>query len=129
MKAWIQSSDFSSKEFDLDAAEATHAFTAHDWSRENAQCAQLESEGKEFCEPGLGLVRSDGQILHICPDDDSAMVHWHKPVRVLGFLWRSPRVESFRDYPLADVGALIEAFYREDDVEVEKRFAGVPVAG
>ena len=90
MKYWIQRADFSAEDLEaVSPAELCSAFERHDWAGEERFRQSLESEGKEWCPPGFGLVPDDGRLLHICPGDKgSAQYHYHYPERrrVLGII-------------------------------------------
>jgi hypothetical protein len=120
MQAWLQSADLSHRDFEADADGAIRTLSSHDWDAETALSKRLESEGKESCPAGLGLVRKDGQILHVCPEGGSAVVHWHRPMRVLGFLWKQPSVRTWVDIPLSSIPTAIRNFYDENDLELEQ---------
>ncbi|MEM7483175.1 MAG: hypothetical protein AAF481_18575 [Acidobacteriota bacterium] len=119
MKAWIQSADFSVREIEVDGQGAVREFRNHDGSRENSLFEKLESEGKENCPAGLGLVRAGGHHLRICPDGDVAMVHWMKPARLLGFLWRIPKVTTRERVPFSEVSTLIEDFFDRAETDLK----------
>ncbi len=72
---WIQLHDFSNDEKAVvDIEQAKHALTTFDWDSELSKCRQPDIES---CDPGLGLVKDDGSILHICPQDaDSCYIHY-----------------------------------------------------
>ncbi|NLT69247.1 MAG: hypothetical protein GXX91_00970 [Verrucomicrobiaceae bacterium] len=72
---------------------------------------QLEKSGSDCCPAGIGIVRGDGQILHICPNGNSALVHRHSSARVLGFLWQRPVVQTSDNVPLSDVPRLVRIFF------------------
>jgi hypothetical protein len=79
---------------------------------------RLESAGEESCPAGLGLTRTDGQFLHICPDGATATVHWRRPVRVFGILSR-PRVDTWEEVSLSRLPRVIRDFYGDRDIELE----------
>ncbi len=76
---WIQRADFSATDHSAVAvADAVRALEGHDWDRELALYAELESAGADCCPPGIGFVDPGGDILHICPTGNGrAMVHYH----------------------------------------------------
>jgi hypothetical protein len=123
MKAWLQSADLSSVDLDLHVEGAIRALHGHDWAAEAARRAALERAGEEWCEAGLGLVRDDGHILHICPSGATATVYHHARVRVLGGLWRRNRRVTRPSFPLAGVADLIRAFYTGNDALLATRLA------
>jgi hypothetical protein len=122
MKAWIQSADFSQRDLDVDAEGAIRTLSSHDWSAETAMAKRLEGEGREFCQPGLGLVREDGHLLHVCPEGASASVHWQRPVSGLRqFLTkrhRAQETETWEDVPLSRLPAAIRNFYNEEPIDL-----------
>ena len=116
---WIQSADFSNSDLGvLKLDSARRAFLQHDWESENSLFETLGSRGEEHCPPGLGLVAESGRILHICPANSKyAMYHYHYAVvrRIIGIpLGKAQRTQTCSEYPLANVPALIEAFYSDD---------------
>ena len=120
MQGWLQSADSSHRDFEADAEVAIRTFSSHDWNAETELSKRLESEGKEFCPAGLGLVRGDGQIFHVCPEGGSAVVHWHRPLRVLGFLWKQQSVRTWVDIPLSSIPIAIRNFYDENDLGLQQ---------
>ena len=76
---WIQRADFSTQDFTAESElEVLKVLSAHDWEGELGFRRQLESEGKECCDPGIGILPGDGRILHICPVDiDPVYLHYH----------------------------------------------------
>ena len=120
MQAWVQSADFSNRDFDADLDQALEALSSHDWAREAALGKRLESEGKESCPAGLGLVRADDEFLHICPQGSSATVHWHRRVRVLGLLWTRQQMDTWEDVPLSTIRQAIRHYYDGNDAELKR---------
>ena len=120
MDAWLQSADFSTRDLDLDAEGAVRTLASHDWLAETAWAKRLEAEGKEACQAGLGLNRADAALLHVCPDGVSAVVHWHRQVRVLGVLWHRLQIEMYEGVAMSRAQSAIRAFYAEDDAAVEQ---------
>lgn len=123
MKAWLQSADLSAVDLEPapDAEGAVRALQGHDWAGEAARRAALERAGAEWCDPGLGLVRADGHLLHICPSGATATVHHRFSERVLGMLWRRTRLVSTPSVAMADLPQLVRAFYAHDDALLAKR--------
>jgi hypothetical protein len=76
---WIQRADFSATDYEpVDVADGIRAFERHDWRGELELQAELESDGAEYCLPGIGFLKPDGDILHICPGGNGrALVHYH----------------------------------------------------
>ena len=120
MRVWLQSADFAHRDVDADLDGVLAAFASHDWDSEAQLAERLASEGQDFCPAGLGLVRSDGQILHICPGRDSVVVHWHRPVRVLGFLWKRRSVHTWSGFSLFAIPGAIRSFFGANDAELER---------
>jgi hypothetical protein len=123
MKGWLQSSDFSSRDIGADLDAVLHALASHDWQAEHLAFEQLEAAGSDACPAGIGLVREDGRILHICPGQGAAMVHHHRPTRVLGFLWRRQETRTENAVPLGELPGLIRKFISGGDIEM----ASVPL--
>ena len=120
MNAWLQSSDLSAHDLSLDAAEAVRTLQTHDWAQEIRRQADRERSGLESCPAGIGLMRDDGQILHICPSGDSALVHYHRNVRLLGFLWSRKLVLTQPAFPSGSVPDLIRWFFEGNDQALER---------
>ena len=110
MQAWIQTHDFSSREFEApDSSYAKKALREFDWSAELDRQASRE----ESCDPGLGLVFGDGHILHFCPDRQQRyMVHFHAPPKSRFFA--RPRTLTMRDVPVGKAEQMIDAFFQRD---------------
>jgi hypothetical protein len=116
---WIQRADTSKRHFPTtDEVGAMVAFESHDWRSELLFKAQLEMEGVEFCEPGIGFVTDDGKTLHICPlTHANADYHFRfvQTKKVLGLIPRtSSRVLSRRNQSFLECLTAIEHFFRED---------------
>ena len=96
MKIWIQRHDYSSDEKDcFDVDQAKHALASFDWKSELTKRDQPDIES---CDPGLGLVKDDGSILHICPqNDESCYVHYHYTVtsKLFGFIPKKSQQSHF----------------------------------
>ena len=120
MRVWLQSADFSSEDFNLDLEGIVHLYESHDWSSANELEKELTASGKEACEPGLGIVKPGGYILHICPYGESATVHYHRPKRLWGFLWPLNKVETNTAISASDITELIERFACDDYDRVEE---------
>jgi hypothetical protein len=111
MNCWLQSSDLSSRSLRADTGSVLEAFETHDWLAEDLSMQQLERDGLDSCPAGIGLVRGDGQILHVCPGPGAALVHHHFPARALGFLWRRNLTRTAQNVPLHEVPRLIRIFF------------------
>jgi hypothetical protein len=99
MEAWIQSADASSKDLALEVEDAVRLLSAHSWAEEESMRKSLESERKDFCPAGFGLVRGDGNILHVCPDGVSSTIYWMDPYKALGFV-KLQRTHAWIGVPL-----------------------------
>ena len=110
METWLQSSDLSTQNLKADVHSVLDALESHDWLAENLAMEQLEKSGSDSCPAGIGIVRGDGQILHICPSRSTALVHHHVSTRFLGFLWRRPVTRTAQAVPLSDLPRLIRIF-------------------
>jgi hypothetical protein len=116
MRSWLQSSDLSSQEIGTDVESVLLALASHDWLAERQVFDQLEGAGSDCCPAGIGLVRDDGQILHICPDQGSALVHHHRTIRLLGFLWRRQVTRTETAVPVGELPGLIRTFFAGGDI-------------
>lgn len=90
MQIWIQRADISvAVEQPINSPEeAMEKFLAFDWETQWSSFDALIKRDADCCPPGLGLVREDRNILHICPKSEGLMtVFWHKPQprRLFGF--------------------------------------------
>jgi hypothetical protein len=113
---WIQRADFSSTDFaPVDVDAAVRAFENHDWQDELRLYAELEDERAECCPSGIGFMRKDGGILHICPEkNDVAMVHYRfaAPRKLFGFIpWATLSVETRFGMTRSTVVDLIHFFF------------------
>ena len=79
MNCWIQRHDLSAEDFVLsDANDAISKFESFDWLSELEK--KINEDKKETCPPGIGFVSGQGEILHICPQDNEInMIHFHYP--------------------------------------------------
>ncbi len=121
MNYWIQRADFQAEDLSASSArEVQDRFRRHDWAGEQAYRESLESGGRECCSPGLGVVAADGRILHLCPDGDGMLCHYHYPEtrRVLGVFRRQSQATLTWDDVPASASHLIELFFdgRHDDL-------------
>ena len=111
---WIQRADFSTTEHgSVREQEAVDAFRRHDWGAETALARRLEASGTESCAPGIGFVAEPDHFLHVCPDGNTAVVHYHfeEQRRVLGlFPSRRSRLLTVESVPLATAEELIRLF-------------------
>lgn len=119
MKAWLQSADLSVREFEADESSAIPALEHHDWNSEELLQRKPQSNGLASCPAGLGLVLHDGRILHICPNGNSALVHFHRPTRLLSFVWPSQRILSQPDMPARRLPELVHHFFNQRDIALE----------
>lgn len=120
MKAWLQSSDLSSVDLWLDADGAIRTLQTHDWTQERQRQSAGEARGEETCAAGLGLVRDDGRILHLCPAGASTTVHFMRPVRIMGCLWKRTGTLTAEDIPLAQAAILVREFFAGRDEALER---------
>ena len=120
MRAWLQSSDLSVREFETNLQGALDALARHDWSNEEKLRSELERQGQEYCDSGLGLVREDGRILHVCPGGETSVVHFHRPVKRLGFLWQRSAVLSQPSMPSSSLPELVRYFFEQKDHLLER---------
>lgn len=119
ISCWIQTSDFESTDIGtVDARAATETFNGFDWTSEESRRAQMEREGRETCDSGMGLVSEDGRILHIGPTGHGkAFLHYHYPERrrILGIpLWKTQMTISNFDIEQSDIDEIIARFFRND---------------
>lgn len=75
---WIQRADYSSADHaSVRDDEAVEAYRRHDWESEFALERELNASGAESCPPGIGFVAAPGELLHVCPNAETALVHYH----------------------------------------------------
>lgn len=122
MDAWLQSADVSSKDLVLGAEEAVRLLSTHDWAAEESARRRLESERKDFCPAGFGLVRADGNILHVCPDGISSTVYWMEPYKALGFL-KLQRTHTWSGVPGVVTQQAIRHYYNADYPSLKEAMA------
>lgn len=98
IKAWIQSSDFTSKEYEnVDVNKAIELFESHDWNSEFEKEKSLYDNGEESCTAGLGLVHPDGHVMHICPvSEGKNMIHYNMEKKVPFLIIFSQIVNDFK---------------------------------
>lgn len=120
MKAWLQSSDFTSVDLVLDEDGAIRTLQTHDWARELQQQSAREAEGQEHCPAGLGLVRDDGRTLHLCPSGSTLTLHFMRPIRHMGFLWKRHETLTIENVPLAHGSVLVRDFFACRDESLER---------
>ena len=75
---WIQRADFSTSQHgQVNEQDALPAYQRHDWIAEVAQVRRLADSEADHCSPGIGFVTGTGDLLHVCPDGETAVVHYH----------------------------------------------------
>ena len=111
---WIQRADFSSSDHEVSGeVDVVSAFESHDWHTELELFEDLESRGVDNCPPGFGVNLSDGQILHVCPGAQEALVHYHfvESFKLLGIIpWIRNGLVTALSMPLENVPELIRLF-------------------
>ena len=112
---WIQHADFESEEFGLiGRADAQEVFRKHNWKAELERRRELEEDGKETCDPGIGFVSNDKRILHLCPQASGRVLcHYHFDTTWRLF-WLIPWPGQKQEFWFEDS--------RDDAVEVVSRF-------
>ena len=126
---WIQKADLSTAVEDevvTSASLVLSAFDNFDWQAELNNFEQLGAKGVENCPPGLGVVRPNGVILHLCPNsDESVMAFWHHkvPSKLLGFI-NSTRIETttVENLELKIAREAINRFIKGDDEWLIRNF-------
>jgi len=122
---WIQNSDYSNptglseSELVTSAAQVIEVFNGYDWAKENAYQARCEEGGSDCCPAGMGIVKTAGVILHICPNVESktAVMHMHYPVptKLLGFIkTQKASLTTFSDVPWPMIADVISKFLEDD---------------
>jgi hypothetical protein len=118
MRVWIQHSDFSEEEFDLDLDSTLKMLQDTDWMAELAKERKLLESGKDSCPPGLGVDHPTERILHICPKLSGAVVHYHYPVTVMKFLRRTKSL-TLENVNQDQVESFIHAFFGQEWKTIE----------
>jgi len=113
MKVWIQHSDFSEEEFDLDLASTLRMFEDIDWLDELAMEQKRAESGDENCPPGFGIAQQKERILHVCPNPSGALVHFHYPKKVMG-LFNKQQSLTMENVPREQVKSFIKAFFAQE---------------
>lgn len=119
---WIQKSDLSvaiDDEVVTSAAQVLSVFDTFNWQAELDNLKESESTGDENCPAGLGIVKPNGEILHLCPNPDKTVLAiWHHrvPYKLFGFI-KITRINLTTDENLALQTAreAINRFIKEDD--------------
>ena len=118
---WIQKADFSAESFDASSlADAIHSFKNINWPSLEKQRDLMEDKGDECCDPGIGFVPNDTEILHIAlMKGNTFYIHYHYSKK--GLLWDSDKISTKFDIDWSDVPTFIELFFKRDhDILVEK---------
>ena len=99
-KCWLQRADFSADEREVEHADLAYGwFRDIDWPGELEFMQKLEESGVESCPPGLGVIRDDGAILHLCPNGAgimSAEVHGTSRLWLFQLFWNADIAVSCR---------------------------------
>ena len=119
MLVWLQHTDFTSDEYREATLEtAMKQFAAFDWPTELKRLAEAQQLQQEYCDPGIGLVRGDQHILHVCPhsaETGSVFYHYQQPAKVLGLIpYLSSEHLHADGFPLRRIGDLFEAHFSND---------------
>ena len=119
MKVWLQHSDFTEEEFDLDLSSTLAMLEDTDWLAELADLEKSARNNEEHCPPGLGIDHPKKRILHICPNPSGATVHYHYPKKVMG-LFNTQASRTFENVHREQVAQLIRAIFDGDWATIEK---------
>lgn len=116
---WIQRADFCTTEHEpIDCQEAIRLLARYDWAEELAFQEALASKGIETCDPGIGFVAKEGNILHICPvSSNHAYFHYHFIAqRKLLKIFSTHRfvVRVSREIPWTDIPEVIARYFADD---------------
>ena len=118
MKVWLQHSDFTEEEFDLDLSSTLRMLEDTDWLAELAELEKLARNDEEHCLPGLGIDHPENRILHVCPNPSGAMVHYHYPKKVMG-LFNTQNSRTFENVHQEQVVKFVRAIFYEDWAAIE----------
>ena len=122
-EVWVQEADLSvSTEVEVGrASEALSCYDAQNWPEKLDKKAAIEQADKFACPPGFGVVRSDGAILHGCPQKDGSLeVHWHSEIRIRFWKVFSKSLPSFyiTNVRVDDFYAAVKSFFDFKDTRV-----------
>jgi hypothetical protein len=110
MDMWIQLHDFSNtEEKNVNAEQAKQALSTFNWQSE---LAKRDQANVEACDPGLGLVKDDGSILHICPQNNEScyiLYDYSTTQKIFGFIpIKTRKTHSIESCPLSKAIELIQ---------------------
>ena len=115
MNYWIQKAYFNSIEGQVDSAkEAIQLFKKIDWGKELKYQEQLEKNQVENCDPGFGLVKSEGMVLHLCLAGNKSYFHYHfrEKKKILGiFSSTSDKLISIMEIPQEELLTAIQKYF------------------
>lgn len=115
MNLWIQRHDFSSDERDrVEIEDARNTFINFDWDSEIAKEEVALAEGRDCCNPGMGLISEGNRILHLVPGSRGLMIHYHFPKRkkFLGFLhFEDQETVSVNEFPNEEMNEALRLHY------------------
>jgi len=118
MKVWLQHSDFTEEEFDLDLSSTLRMLEDTDWLAELAKQEKLARNDEENCPPGLGIDSPENRILHICPNPSGGVVHYHYPTKVMG-LFKTQKSRTFENVHKEQIVKFVRAIFNEDWAAIE----------
>jgi len=119
MLVWLQHANYASDEYrDTTLETALEKFSTFDWQRELVKYEQAKENREDCCDPGIGLIRGDTHILHICPHSPeiaSVFYHYKEPARILGIMpYLSSEDLHARNFPLKNIKELFAAHFAND---------------
>ena len=125
LNVWVQHANLSTPiDTHVQTAEQVMTvFKAEDWAGQLKEIDRLMKAGENACPPGMGVVRFDGAILHICPQSESkANIHWHSQAKkkVLGIFNRSLPPYFVESVDLKNFEIALRKFISGDDANVAK---------
>lgn len=121
---WIQRANFSSEDFDrVGLNDAISAFKKADWLALEKERDLLQENGNEYCDPGIGYVPSDSNILHVAlKTGNTFYIHYHYKKR--GLILSRTKTASTFDIDWNDVPSHIELFFEENHNGLLEKMSG-----
>jgi len=118
MNYWIQKTNYDAVEGEVNTSdEAMRIFNETDWEKELELQEKLEEMNEDNCDPGFGLLKAGGFILHLCPGVNNSYFHYHFDERskILGiFPTTRERLISKMKVPREDLITAIKKYFNDD---------------
>ena len=117
---WIQAADYSTpvKTSVDSASEAIRHFDSFDWLSALKMGLDRSARDEDHCPVGMGVVRDDATIIHVCPAPDMNLsVVWHSPFKRKFWGIFRKRIEPFETVGLSrnDLDKILRLFLNRQD--------------